>query len=222
LIDSFSQVGTSDEQTKAFAIDTTPDASGSLDPDRDNNTLHRGPLGQGNVDLATRRTLEATTTHQKTQLAPFKMDVPAFYVPQAFSYLLPELLPLKPKTYMFATFVPSAPQNTGMNSGGNVMSRYMEVLPVQHVKFHGQEFDAIPITDKLTLEGSLTTYYLSPEGKFLGSTGTYTDGDKTTLVEVVPTDSQTLDHIWSRPDLSRPNEMGSGGEDSSSLTPSLP
>jgi hypothetical protein len=107
-----------------------------------------------------------------------------------------------------------------MNSGGNVMSRYMEVLPVQHVKFRGQEFDAIPITDKLTLEGSLTTYYLSPEGKFLGSTSTFTDGDKTTLIEVVPADSQTLDHIWNRPDLSRPNEPTPG--DDNSLTPSLP
>ncbi|MGD0463282.1 MAG: hypothetical protein ABSB74_12425 [Tepidisphaeraceae bacterium] len=219
LIDSFSQVGASDEQTKAFAIETSPDANGSLDPDRDNNSLHRGPLGQGNVDVATRRTLEATTTHQKTQLSPFKVDVPVFYVPQAFSYLLPELLPLKPKTYMFATFVPSTPENSGVSSGGNVMSRYMEVLPVQHVKFRGQEFDAVPITDKLTLEGSLTTYYLSPQGKFLGSTSSFTDGDKTTLIEVVPTDIQTLDHIWNRPDLSGPN-VPAGGD--SSLAPSLP
>ena len=220
LIDSFSQVGASDEQTKAFAIETAPDANGSLDPDRDNNALHRGPLGQGNVDVATRRTLEATTTHQKTQLSPFKVDVPVFYVPQAISYLLPELLPLKPKTYMFATFVPSNPESSGVSSGGNVMSRYMEVLPVQHVKFRGQEFDAVPITDKLTLEGALTTYYLSPEGKFLGSTSSFTDGDKTTLIEVVPTDGQTLDHIWNRPDLSRPN-VPAGGDDSS-LAPSLP
>jgi hypothetical protein len=223
LIDSFSQVGTSDEQTKAFAIDTTPDANnGSLDPDHDNNTLHRGPLGQGNVDVATRRTLEATTTHQKTELSPFKVDVPVFYVPQAFSYLLPELLPLKPKTYMFATFVPTTPAGGGVTSGGNVMSRYMEVLPVQHVKLRDQEFDAIPVTDKLTLEGALTTYYLSPEGKFLGSTSSFTEGDKTTLIEVVPTDSQTLDHIWSRPDLSRPNEPTGADDEKSSLTPSLP
>jgi hypothetical protein len=223
LIDSFSQVGTSDEQTKAFAIDTTPDANnGSLDPQHDNNALHRGPLGQGNVDLATRRTLEATTTHQKTELSPFKLDVPPFYVPQAMSYLLPELLPLKPKTYMFATFVPTTPTNSGMTSGGNVMSRYMEVLPVQHIKFRDQEFDAIPVTDKLTLEGALTTYYLSPEGKFLGSTSTFTEGDKTTLIEVVPTDTQTLGHIWNRPDLSRPNEPAGADDEKSNLTPSLP
>jgi hypothetical protein len=41
------------------------------------------------------------------------------------------------------------------------------------------------------------------------------------LIEVVPTDSQTLDHIWNRPDLSRPNEPA-GDSDNSSLTPSLP
>ncbi|HEX4056464.1 MAG TPA: hypothetical protein VHX86_19560 [Tepidisphaeraceae bacterium] len=213
LVDSFSQVAASDEQTKAFAIDTPQDAAnGSLMPSREGL--------QPNVDIATHRTLEVTTTHRRTQLSPFRMDVPVFYIPQAFSYLLPELLPLKPKTYMFATFVPSTPENSGVTSGGNVMSRYLEVLPAQHVKFHGQEFDAIPITDKVTLEGSVTTYYLSPEGKFLGSTANFTDGDKTTTIEVVPSDSQTLEHLWNRPDLSRPDEPMGGGN--SGKTPSQP
>jgi hypothetical protein len=63
------------------------------------------------------------------------------------------------------------------------------------------------MTDKITLEGSPTTYFISPEGKFLGSTSTFPEGDHTTTVEVVPTDSQTLQHIWLRPDLSRPQEQ---------------
>jgi hypothetical protein len=81
----------------------------------------------------------------------------------------------------------------------------VEVLPIQHVKFRGQEFDAIPVTDKITLDGPVTTIYLSVAGKFLGSTTTVANGDKTTLVEVVPTDSETLGHIWNRPDLSAPD-----------------
>ncbi len=213
LVDSFSQVAASDEQTKPFAIQTPADAAnGSLMPSREGL--------QPNVDIETHRTLEVTTTHERTQLSPFRLDVPAFYIPQAFSYLLPELLPLKPKTYMFATFVPSTPEKSGVTSGGNVMSRYLEVLPAQRVKFHGQEFDAIPITDKITLEGAVTTYYLSPEGKFLGSIARFTDGEKTTTVEVVPSDSQTIQRLWNRPDLSRPDEPAGGGN--SGLTPSLP
>lgn len=208
LLDSFSQVAASDEQTKAVALATNTDApDGALMPAQDSNAMHQGPLGQGNVDIVTVRTLQATTTHQKATLSPFKLDVPAFYVPQAFGFLLPDLLPLKPKGYMFATFVPSNPQNGGVSSGGNVMSRYMDVLQLQHVKFHQQEFDAFPITDKITLEGATTTYYVSPEGKFLGSTSAFVEGDKTTTVEVVPTDKQTLEHIWISPNLSRPGEQ---------------
>jgi hypothetical protein len=213
IIDSFSQVGVSDEQTRAFSIQPQANADGSLLPAQDANDKPMGPLGQGNVDIETRRTLEVSTTHQRAQLNPFHMDVPVFYVPQAFSFLLPQILPLKPKTYMFATFVPNNPQNSSaVSSSGNVMPRYVEVLPIQHVTFRGQDFDAIAITDKITLDGPVTTVYVSMDGKFLGSTTTVTDADKTTTVEVVPTDSETLGHIWNRPDLSAPNAPAGDGD----------
>jgi hypothetical protein len=207
LIDSFSQVGVSDEQTKAFAIQPRQAPDGSILPQEgENNSKRGGPLGQGNVDIESRRTLEVNTTHQTTQLNPFHLDVPVFYVPQAFSYLLPEILPLKPKSYMFAVFVPNSLDNSQATGPGNVMARYVEVLPIRHVKFRGQEFDAVPITDKITLDGPVTTYYLGIDGKFLGSTASIPAGDQTTTVEIVPTDVQTLGHIWNRPDLSAPNE----------------
>ena len=205
LLDSFSQVGVSDEQTRAFAIQPQQNADGSLLPNSEANDKPMGPLGQGNVDIETRRSLEVTTTHQQAQLNPFHQDVPVFYVPQAFGFLLPEILPLKPKSYMFATFVPNSPDNSSAATSGSVLAQYVEVLPIQHVKFRGQEFDAIPVTDKITLDGPVTTIYLSVAGKFLGSTTTVANGDKTTLVEVVPTDSETLGHIWNRPDLSAPD-----------------
>jgi hypothetical protein len=207
LIDSFSQVGVSDEQTKAFAIEPRQSPDGSLLPEEsENNSKRGGPLGQGNVDIATRRTLEVNTTHQSTQFNPFHLDVPVFYVPQAFSFLLPGILPLKPKSYMFATFVPNTPDSAPAAAVGNVMARYVEVLPIRHVKFRGQDFDAVPITDKITLDGPVTTDYLSIDGKFLGSTAAFPAGDQTTTLEIVPTDVQTLGHIWNRPDLSAPNE----------------
>jgi hypothetical protein len=210
LLDSFSQVGVSDEQTRAFSIQPQQNADGSLLPFQDSNNKPMGPLGQGNVDIETRRTLEVTTTHQQAQLNPFQLDVPVFYVPQAFGFLLPEILPLKPKSYMFATFVPNSPENSSAATSGNVLARYLEVLPIQHVKFRGQDFDAVPVTDKITLDGPVTTIYLSVGGKFLGSTTTVTDGDKTSIVEVVPTDSATLGHIWNRPDLSAPDAPAEG------------
>ena len=215
LIDSFSQVGVSDEQTKAFAIEPRPSPDGSLLPQQREGEFERGgPLGQGNVDIETRRTLEVNTAHQATGLTPFHLDVPVFYVPQAFSYLLPEILPLKPKTYMFAIFVFNTPDNSSAAAVGNVMARYVQVLPIRHVKFHGQEFDAVPITDKITLDGPVTTDYLSPDGKFLGSTSSVPAGDQTTTLEIVPTDVQTLGRVWNRPDLSAPSEPPASGDES--------
>jgi len=204
LLDSFSQVGVSDEQTKAFVIQNQNNPDGSLLPSDEADPSHHGL--QRNVDVETRRSLEVTTMHQQAQMMPFHLDVPVFYIPQAFSFILPEILPLKPKPYMFATFVPNSPENSTSASAGNVMARYIEVLPIQHIKFHGQEFDAVPITDKITLDGPVTTIYMSIDGKFLGNTTTITSGDKTTTVDVLPTDSQTLSHLWSRPDLSGPSE----------------
>jgi hypothetical protein len=197
LLDSFSQVGVSDEQTRAFVVQPQEDPNGSLLPS--DQGLQR------NVDIATRRSLEVTTTHKSAEMIPLRMDVPAFYIPQAFSFLLPEILPLKPKTYMFATFVPNTPENSVTSTSGNVEARYVEVLPVQHVKFHGQEFDAVPITDKITLDGPVATIYMGLDGQFLGSTTLVKDGDQSSTLEVLPTDSQTLDRIWSRPDLAAPN-----------------
>jgi hypothetical protein len=232
IIDSFSQIGASDEETKPVVIEPKPNADGSLLPHSDENETDSdnpfGPTRQGNVEVDSVRPLEVTTNHRSAQLNPFRLNVPVFYVPQAFSYLLPRILPLRPDHYMFAVFVPNPPESTSATSIGNVMPRYMEVLPVQHVNFHGQSFDAFPITDKIGLDGTVTTYYISLEGKFLGSTSTYAEGDKTTTVEIVPTDSDTLGHIWNRPDLSSPAEpaVGGGGEssggDSGSVLPGQP
>jgi len=204
ILDSYSQVGVSDEQTKAYALQPAENPDGSLLPEGETAAQPAGPLGQGNVDIETRRSLEVTTTHGNMQLNPFRIDTPAFYIPQAFSFILPELLPPKPKTYMFATFVASTPQNSSASTPGDVMARYLEVLPAQHVTFHGQDFDAIPVTDKITLDGPITTTYLNDQGKFLGSTTTVPDGDKSTTIEVIPSDSETIGHIWNQPDLTAP------------------
>ena len=216
VVDSFSQIGMSDEANKPVVIQSNPNPNGSLMPQTpspspdDSQENPFGPARQGNVEVDVVRSLQVTTSHRGIQLNPFRLDVPVFYVPQAFSYMLPRLLPLKPNHYMFAVFVPNSPDQTSATSIGNVMSRFVEVENVQHVNFHGQSFDAIPITDKITFDGPVTTYYMGIDGKFLGSTSTYPEGDKTTTVDIIPTDSETLSHIWNRPDLTSPSEPAGG------------
>jgi hypothetical protein len=209
LIDSFTQVATSDEQTRPVAVKAQPDESGSLLPPQSNTN-------QGSIDLVSVRTLECTATLEETptrhrmSLAPFKLDVPKFYIPQAFSYILPTLLPLQPKNYLFAVFVPGNPQDSGNSTGGNVMSRYLDVLPLTHTTFHGRDFDAFVVNDKTGLEGYVTTYYISPEGRMLGSTATFPEGDKSTTIDILPTDAQTLQRIWNRPNLTPPVDQPAG------------
>jgi hypothetical protein len=214
LLDGFSQVGTSDERTKAVALHPQGGAGGL---GTGGGGIDGGPLGQGNVDIAVVRSLQITTMRGRNKLSPLSQDTPVFYVPAAFSFLLPHLLPLnRPHQYMFATFVgpdanlfspPALGAAAGGQSGlGDIMSRYMDVAPVQQVTFNGQEVTAVVITDRLGLEGLPTTYYMAPDGKFIGSIRAQSDGSKTSTIMVLPTDSDTLLRLWPRPDLTRPPE----------------
>ena len=158
------------------------------------------------MDIENVRTLEVMTTHGPVQLSPMKQDVPAFYIPQAIDFLLPTLLPLdRSKTYMFAVFVPDAQNPAG---GGTVMARYCDVLPVQQVSFNNQTFDSVQVVDRVGLEGPPTTYYFTPEGKFMGSRCVYQDGDDQVTLTVLPADADTLGRLWNQPDLTIPQNSG--------------
>jgi len=198
LLDGYTQVGASDEQTKAVMQQQAPQAE-------------NGALGQApNLPtIQTIRTLDITTNRVKTTLTPFKQDVPVFYVPAAMNYMLPNLLPLdRPHTYMFAAFVPTPPEQTVTGQIGRVWARYVDVLPVADVKFNGQELDAaIPVTDKNGLDGPMTTTYMSASGKFLGSECTTAGPDnKPSTLMILPSDADTLQRLWIRPDLTGPSQ----------------
>jgi hypothetical protein len=214
-IDAIEQVTTSDEQTKAVALQPQGESDGALGGD-----AGTGPLGQGNVDIRTVRELNVLTTHGAIQLNPWKQEVPAFYIPQAINYLLPTLLPLdRPHTYMFAVFVPDA---QGPSGGGTVMARYCDVLPVEQVSFNNQTFDAVQIIDHVGLEGPPTTYYFTPEGKFMGSRCIYQDGDDQITLTVLPADADTLQRLWIQPDLTIPQNSTAAAPPPPSQNPDTP
>lgn len=117
------------------------------------------------------------------QLAPW-------YLPQAMGHLLPRLAagPV-PKQYMFAVF----------NSDEHeLIHRYVDVDLETSVELGGRTVRAIPVRDRIGLEGSTTTHYVSPQGKYLGSV------NKDSNITILPTDRATLESMWKNADLSRP------------------
>lgn len=137
--------------------------------------------------------LDVSQTSTIGAAEPFMRKLPPWYLTQALSHLLPRLLPLQtPRTYMFAVYVPETRE---------VMMRYVDVLPEQRLVFNGQIVDAIPIQDRLGLEGSVMTHYLTVEGRYLGSE------NKEQKIVLLPTNQDTLLQIWKDANLTRPNAI---------------
>ncbi|HWE96071.1 MAG TPA: hypothetical protein VG269_19060 [Tepidisphaeraceae bacterium] len=137
-------------------------------------------------------TLNVTQNSGTGAAEPFDRKLPPWYVPQAVGHLLPRLLPLRqPKSYMFATYLSDARE---------VMMRYMDVLPEQDINFAGAHYRAVPINDRLGLEGSITVHYMSPEGSYIGSE------NKDQKIVMLPTNKTTLEHIWQDANLTRPEK----------------
>jgi hypothetical protein len=144
--------------------------------------------------------LNVTTVSQSAQGEPLDQEVAPWYIPQALGHLLPRLVPLrpemdpdlgtiKPRTYMFAVYVPELRE---------VMNRYIDVKNEQEVTFAGRKIMAVPVEDRLGWQGSLTTHYLTRGGTYLGSE------NKEAHLVMLPSDAKTLLAIWKNADLSRP------------------
>jgi hypothetical protein len=121
---------------------------------------------------------------------PIEQDLPVYYIPQALAHLLPRLLPLKqPGTYMFASYV---------SEQRAVMARYVDVLDEQEVDLDGKKIRAVPVTDRIGVEGSATTHYMARNGQWLGSVN-----DEQKLM-VLPSDRETILQIWKDAKLDDP------------------
>ena len=134
--------------------------------------------------------LSVTHSSKTERNEPLSQGVSDWYIPQALSHLLPRLLPLdQPRKYMFAVYVPDVRM---------VMHRYVDVGEEKRVNFAGEAIRAIPVTDRIGLEGSVTTHYMSLDGKYLGSE------NPDTGIVVLPGDEATLLGIWKDAVLTRP------------------
>jgi hypothetical protein len=130
----------------------------------------------------------------RERLEPVGRDLPPFYLPQAVSHLLPRLLPLgEPKSYMFMVYVPETRE---------VMARYVDVKDLQKVELGNTIIRAVPIEDRIGLEGPVTTHYMTPTGEWVRSE------NRETVVTMLPSDEETLLKLWKDANLTRPEVPG--------------
>ena len=94
---------------------------------------------------------------------------------------------------MFAVYV---------SDQSHVMHRYVDVGSEQDVDLAGQHVRAVPISDRVGLEGAPTIHYISADGKYLGSV------NKESKITILPSDAATLQKIWAnKANLTRPREI---------------
>ena len=155
-------------------------------------------VNQPAVDVDEFYVLSVTHVSKQATAEPVQRTLPVFYIPQALGHLLPRLLPrFEQKGYMFASYV---------SDKREVMSRYVDVEREEEVTLGGRKVRAIPILDRMGLEGAVTTHYVTPaDGTYLGSVNAETN------VTILPTDRATLQGIWKDADLSRPGDVEERG-----------
>lgn len=137
-------------------------------------------------------TLSVTRSTKTRNAPPVTRPLPPWYLPQAFGHLLPRLLPtLEPKGYLFATYVSDQQE---------VMSRYVDIGRETEVALGGTTHRAIPIKDRIGIEGSVTTHYVTPDGRYLGSV------NEDSKITILPSDADAIRKIWSNANLTRPDE----------------
>jgi hypothetical protein len=121
-------------------------------------------------------------THNRPLGKPVNIPVPPqYYLPQAMGQMLPRLLPADAGQYYFASYV---------SSQKNLMARYVDVGKPTEALLDGKEIYAIPISDRIGVEGIPTIHYVTHDGKWLGSVV-----EDSKLV-VLPADEKTLTAIW--------------------------
>ncbi len=123
---------------------------------------------------------------------PIYKSLPPFYLPRAMDHLLPRLLPQGERGYLFASYV---------SDDKEVVKRYIDVGKEGEYILAGKTIHAIPVRDRIGLEGSMTTNYVTPEGEYLGTINT------DSKITILPTDAATLQQMWKEVNLTRPGDV---------------
>jgi hypothetical protein len=199
LVDSSTELGSTDESDRAVAIEPENGFNARAN-------AHGGPLGEGNIDLHAERNMKVSFRRKHEPPLPMAQELPAFYIPLVFGHLLPKIVPLDdPKSYMFAVYAEDG-------TGRQIKTRYIDVDPPETVTINGVPHQAIPVKDRIGLEGVLTTHYISPEGVFLESvTSIPNENGGASNFVMLPADSDTLNKIWDKPNLSPPSAVPADG-----------
>lgn len=153
---------------------------------------------QPKIEEVGRWKVEVRTKRGTLVAQPVEKELPVVYLPQAVQHLLPRLLPLdKPEGYMFVSFVSEHHQ---------FMTRYADVGEVQDVQLGDKKYRAVPVSMKVGLDGVPTTYYVTPEGKYIGSQSEFPVADGKSIISVVPSDEATLMKLWKNAQLNKPQQ----------------
>jgi hypothetical protein len=116
-----------------------------------------------------------------------------WYIPQAVGSMLPRLVPLqRPVTYLFQSYI---------SEQHEVMHRYVDVGFEKEVTLGGKKVRAIPIRDRIRMEGTPTVHYMSIDGKYLGSV------NEEAKVTILPSDRGTIERIWKDADLRKQEDI---------------
>lgn len=150
-------------------------------------------LGRPEVDLTTEYKLEVTKLGRSAAPEPIVRELPPFYLPQAVGHILPRVMDLRrPDKFLFAAWVPDA---------GQVMYRYIDILPETDANLGGRRVRAVPVKDRIGLEGPATLHYFGANREYLGSV------NEETRTTVLVTDAETLQRAWQDANLTRPGAV---------------
>src|SRR6185436_10246463 len=100
------------------------------------------------------------------------------------------------KQFMFATYASDQKE---------VIRRFVDVGTEGEYMLAGKKIHAVAVRDRLGLEGSVTTHYVTPEGEYLGSI------NPDSKITILPTDPATLQKMWKDVNLTRPSDVETPG-----------
>jgi hypothetical protein len=189
--DRFSEIGSTNTQNKLLREqigDKVLEKGQHFGPENKSYDPNQPAVRQVEVT-----TLEVVYKGKNRAAPPMRQQLPPWYLPQAMAHLLPRLACKEQgKTFMFAVY---------NGDSRALMARYVDVDQEQECTIGGQTRLAVPVRDRLGLEGSVTTHYFTADGKYLGSV------NPDTKITILPTDRDTLNKLWKGANLSRPAQV---------------